>query len=84
MKNNINQDKTEDSKHDDVELNKRKRTGILRILAGGYLVYLFYTSVIEPLLNNTFDMKLHFILIFIAYLIIGLILLIDGLRKIKK
>ncbi len=63
---------------------RKRRTGIFRILAGGYLIYIFYSSVIEPLLKNTFDLTIHFTIIFSVYLIIGLILIIDGLRKIKK
>lgn len=77
-------DNGSNTQEDTVDDGRKKRTGILRILAGGYLIYIFYTSVIEPLLKNTFDLKAHFIVIFTIYLILGIVLVVDGLKKIKK
>lgn len=82
---NETQDNDSVQQEKDEEDNKRKRsTGILRILAGGYLVYLFYSSVLEPLLKKNFDLPLHFTVIFSIYVILGIILIIDGLKRIKK
>lgn len=61
----------------------KKRRGTIRIVAGGYLLYLCYESIIEPLIKGTFDTPIHFAIIFAIFGILGLVFIINGIKSIR-
>lgn len=81
---NIANDELKEQEKLEEKAKVKQRTGIIRTLAGAYLVYSCYTSVIAPLREGKFDTPLHFTIIFVLFGVLGVILLIDGVRKLKK
>lgn len=61
-----------------------RRTSIFRLLAGVYLAYLAYSGFTE-ILQDTTNAPWYFYLIYILFGLVGLVLIIDGVRmQIKR
>lgn len=87
MKNEDNNIKEVDSIEEDnkaqaeeEKIARDRRTSIFRLLAGVYLAYLSYSGITE-VIQDTSNAPWYFYLIYILFGLIGIVLIIDGVRK---
>ena len=62
------------------KIARDRRTSIFRLLAGVYLAYLSYSGITE-VIQDTSNAPWYFYLIYILFGLIGIVLIIDGVRK---
>ena len=71
-----------DEVENDEERHKAEyRRSVLRIVAGGYLLYLSYSGITEILEDVDSSTPWYFYLIYGVFAIIGIILVIDSVRS---
>lgn len=76
----VESDKPE-PENDEDEYKILYRRSILRLVAGGYLLYLSYSGITDLLEDADSNSTWYFYLIFGAFAIIGIILVIDAFRS---
>ena len=82
---NATQDAREAEKEKREEYIKRGRlTGAIRLVAGLYFISSLFSGIIVPLRNGTLDMPAYAIVIISIFGILGIVLIIDGIKKLLK
>jgi len=59
-------------------------TGIIRLVAGCYFISAVFTGIIAPLQHGSLDMPAYAVIIISVFGIFGIVLIIDGIRKLMK